>query len=214
SLDRPGLFRMQVRAMLRAASGRDLALMVPMVTAVNEFTQARALIDREIALGGERGQIMPERIDVGAMIEVPAILHDLDALLKQADFVSVGSNDLLQYLFAADRTNPLVARRYDALDRASVRAMKSIADTCARHEVPVTVCGEMGGNTLEAMALVALGFRSLSMAPSSIGPVKSMCLSVDAGRVRGVLDAALREDTGLSIRDRLRKFAETDSVEI
>ncbi|MEO1720299.1 MAG: phosphoenolpyruvate--protein phosphotransferase [Pseudomonadota bacterium] len=214
SLDRPGLFRMQVRAMLQAAAGRELTLMVPMITDVSELQSARTLIEREQELAKTRGHKIAEHVSVGAMIEVPAILHDLDAVLRRADFVSVGSNDLLQYLFAADRTNPLVSSRYDALNRAAVRALKGIAERCAAHGKPVTVCGEMGGNTIEAMALVALGYRSLSMAPAAIGPVKSMCLSVDSRRARDIVDKALSEDGGLSIRDRLRKFAETDSVEI
>ncbi|MEO1720646.1 MAG: phosphoenolpyruvate--protein phosphotransferase, partial [Pseudomonadota bacterium] len=214
ALDRPGLFRMQVRALLRASVGRDLRLMIPMITDISEFRRARALIDRERAVAVKRGQPVPERVLVGAMIEVPAILYSLDALLQEVDFVSVGSNDLLQYLFAADRTNPLVATRYDPLHVASLRVLKHIAETCVAKNVPVTLCGEMGGNTIEAMALLGVGFRTISMAPASVGPVKSMCLSVDVSRVRDEIDRALLSNETGSLRDRLRRFAETDSVEI
>ncbi|MEO0800023.1 MAG: phosphoenolpyruvate--protein phosphotransferase [Pseudomonadota bacterium] len=214
ALDRPGLFRMQVRALLRASVGRDLRLMIPMITEISEFRRARALIDRERAVAVKRGQPVPERVLVGAMIEVPAILYSLDALLHEVDFVSVGSNDLLQYLFAADRTNPLVATRYDPLHVASLRVLKHIAETCVAKNVPVTLCGEMGGNTIEAMALLGVGFRTISMAPASVGPVKSMCLSVDVSRVRDEIDRALLSNETGSLRDRLRRFAETDSVEI
>jgi len=214
ALDRPGLFRMQVRALLRASVGRDLRLMIPMITDISEFRRARALIDRERAVAVKRGQPVPERVLVGAMIEVPAILYSLDALLHEVDFISVGSNDLLQYLFAADRTNPLVATRYDPLHVASLRVLKHIAETCVAKNVPVTLCGEMGGNTIEAMALLGVGFRTISMAPASVGPVKSMCLSVDVSRVRDEIDRALLSNETGSLRDRLRRFAETDSVEI
>jgi len=214
ALDRPGLFRMQVRALLRAAAGRDLRVMIPMIATVEEFRCARRLIDRERELGQHRGERAPASVDVGAMIEVPALLFTLNEVLREADFVSVGSNDLLQYLFAADRSNPLVAGRYDALSLAPLRTLRMIATACARSNVPVSLCGEMGGGTLEAMALMGLGFRSLSMAPASIGPVKNMALSLDISRVTGILDEALAEGREASVRDRLRRFAETDSVEI
>ena len=157
---------------------------------------------------------MPTAIAVGAMIEVPSILFSLDELLGEVDFASVGSNDLLQYLFAADRTNPLVAGRYDPLSPASLRALKVIADTCNARNVPLTLCGEMGGGTVEAMALLGLGFRAISMAPASIGPIKNMVMSVNIARVRELIERELQHPTASSLRDRLRKFAETDSVEL
>ena len=115
------------------------------------------------------------------MIEVPSLLYELDALLPRVDFVSVGSNDLLQYFFAADRNNPRVAARYDALSAAAARALATIVEAARRHDRPLSLCGEMAGRPLEAMALIGLGYRSISMAPASIGPVKSMVLSLDAG---------------------------------
>ncbi len=126
------------------------------------------------------------------MIEVPSLLYELDALAAAVDFISVGSNDLLQYLFAADRNNPRVAARYDALSAAPLRALAVIADAARRHGRPLSLCGEMAGRPLEAMALIGLGYRSISMAPASIGPVKSMVLSLDAGALERWLAAQLR----------------------
>jgi phosphotransferase system enzyme I (PtsP) len=214
ALDRPGLFRMQIRAMLRAAAGRELRVMIPMVTHVSEIRQARVLIEHERALAAKRGQAGPISLKIGAMIEVPAILFALEAVLPEVDFVSVGSNDLLQYLFAADRTNPLVASRYDPLLPSSLRALRSIVRTCEAHQTPVTLCGEIGGGPIESMALIAIGFRSISMAPAAIGPVKSMCLSLDVSRVSGIVNDLLDSGATESLRKRLKKFAELDSVEI
>ncbi|MGF1650803.1 MAG: phosphoenolpyruvate--protein phosphotransferase [Hyphomicrobiaceae bacterium] len=214
ALDRPGLFRMQVRALLRAAAGRELRVMIPMITTVSEFRRAKSLIDHERSLASKRGQAQPERVLVGAMIEVPGLIYTLDELLPEVDFASVGSNDLLQYLLAADRTNPLVASRYDSLSLASLRALREIVRATQRHNVQLTLCGEIGGGTLEAMALLAIGFRKISMAPASIGPVKNMVLSLDIGRARDLVEKALDWGEADNVRDQLRRFAETDSVEI
>lgn len=213
SLDRPGLLRTQVRALLRAAAGGDLRLLLPMVTSVGEVDIARSLIDREIALLKRRGMQGPQRVLVGAMIEVPSILFELDALLPRVDFVSVGSNDLLQFLYAADRNNERVASRYDPLSVASLRALARIVDAAKRHGRHLTLCGEMAGRPLEAMALVALGFRSISMTPSSIGPIKTMVLSLDAGAAEKRLAQLLETGVG-NLRGELKRFAESNNVEI
>src|SRR5690606_8952744 len=118
----------------------------------------------------------PSKLRIGAMIEVPSLLYELDALMPHVDFVSVGSNDLLQFLFAADRSNAHVGHRYDPLSVSALRALRHVVRTGAVHGVPVTLCGEMAGRPLEAMALIGLGFRTISMAPASIGPVKTMIL--------------------------------------
>ena len=142
------------------------------------------------------------------MVEVPSLLWELDALCARADFLSVGSNDLLQYLFAADRENKRVAARFDALSAPALRALKSVADAGARTGTPVSLCGEMGGKTLEALALAAIGYRSLSMSPASIGPVKAMLLSTDLGEVRDFLMPLIEcADDREPLRDRLQKFA-------
>jgi phosphotransferase system enzyme I (PtsP) len=213
SLDRPGLLRTQVRALLRATAGLELRLLLPMVTAVGEVDMARALIDRELELLQRRGMIAPTRVLLGVMIEVPSLLYELDALIPRVDFLSVGSNDLLQYLFAADRNNARVATRYDPLSPAALRALGAIADAAKRHGRPLCLCGEMAGRPLEAMALIGLGYRAISMAPASIGPVKSMVLSLDAGAVEAVLAEGLRSGEG-SLRGRLKRFAETHGVEL
>ena len=150
SLDRPGLLRTQVRALLRATAGQELRLLLPMVSAVGEFDMARALIDRELDLLRRRGMSDPIKVLLGAMIEVPSLLYELDTLMPRVDFVSVGSNDLLQYLFAADRNNTRVAGRYDPLSAASLRALGAIAEAARRHNKPLSLCGEMAGRPLEA----------------------------------------------------------------
>ncbi|HEX6001113.1 MAG TPA: phosphoenolpyruvate--protein phosphotransferase [Hyphomicrobiaceae bacterium] len=213
SLDRPGLLRTQVRALLRAAAGRELRLLLPMVTVVAEVDVARALIEREVDLMRRRNIAGPASVLLGAMIEVPSLLFELDALLPRVDFVSVGSNDLMQYLFAADRNNTRVAARYDTLSASPLRALASIAEAARRHNRPLGLCGEMAGRPLEAMTLIGLGFRSISMAPASIGPVKSMILSLDAVALESWLRSNLRTRDG-SLRGDLKRFAEENSVEI
>ena len=155
----------------------------------------------------------PTRVLLGVMIEVPSLLYELDALLPRVDFVSVGSNDLLQYFFAADRNNPRVAARYDALSAAPLRALAGIAEAARRHARPLSLCGEMAGRPLEAMALIGLGYRGISMAPASVGPVKSMVLSLDAAELQRWLPEALRTAEG-SIRAQLKRYAEEHAVEI
>ena len=213
SLDRPGLFRTQVQALLRAAAGRELSIMIPMVSTVWEIEAAKGLIAREVELLEKRGVPRPVKLRLGAMIEVPSLLYELDALMPHVDFASVGSNDLLQFLFAADRANAEVGHRYDPLSVSALRALKQVVRAGARHGVPVTLCGEMAGRTLEAMALIGLGYRTISMAPASIGPVKSMILSLDAARVAGVVDELLETRSG-SIRSDLLEFARAEGVEL
>jgi phosphotransferase system enzyme I (PtsP) len=150
---------------------------------------------------------------LGVMIEVPSLLFELEALLPRVDFVSVGSNDLLQYFFAADRNNTRVSARYDALSAAPLRALAAIADAAAQHGRPLSLCGEMASRPLEAMALIGLGYRSISMAPASVGPVKSMILSLDAGELQCWLRAALPAAEG-NVRPQLKRYAEEHGVEI
>jgi phosphotransferase system enzyme I (PtsP) len=212
-LDRPGLLRTQVRALLRATAGLELRLLLPMVTAVGEVDMARAVVNRELDLLQRRTAAGPTRVLLGAMIEVPSLLYELDALMPRVDFVSVGSNDLLQYFFAADRNNPRVASRYDALSAAPLRALAAIADAARRHDRPLSLCGEMAGRPLEAMALIGLGYRSISMAPASVGPVKSTILSLDAGGLQRWLADVIRTAEG-SVRAQLKRYAEEHAVEV
>lgn len=213
SLDRPALFRSQVRAFMRAAAGQELHLMVPMVSAASEMDQIRVLIQKERARLRKQGHQGPKKLRLGAMLEVPSVLFELDQLLAKVDFISVGSNDLLQFLFAADRTNAHVANRYDSLSIAPLRALKMLLKACKKHSVPVTVCGEMAGRPIEAMVLIGLGFRSISMAPASIGPVKSMILGLDTRRISALLNELMRDGTG-SIRSKVERFARSEGIDI
>ncbi|HEX3405704.1 MAG TPA: phosphoenolpyruvate--protein phosphotransferase, partial [Caulobacteraceae bacterium] len=205
-LDRPAFLKMQLRALIGAARGRPLRIMFPLIASVDEFRAARAVVDKEVAWAQRRGRPPPSRLDVGAMIEAPALIWHLDALLPMTDFVSVGTNDLIQYLFAADRGNPRVADRYDPLSPPALRALKRIQEACVETGTPVSVCGEMAGRPLEAFALVALGFEGLSMPPAGIGPVKQMVLSCDREAARRGVDALLKATQG-SVRGELETLA-------
>ncbi len=205
-LDRPALLRMQIRALIRAARGRELRIMFPLVASVDEFRAARVFVDQEIAWAQRRGRPAPARLDVGAMIEAPSLLWHLDALLPMTDFVSVGTNDLMQYLFAADRGNPQVADRYDFLSPPALRALKTIQQACADTGTSVSICGEMAGRPLEAFVLTALGFDRLSMPPAGIGPVKQMVLSLDREAAKRGVEALLRSGAG-SIRGEIETLA-------
>ena len=205
-LDRPALLRLQLRALIAASQGRPLKIMFPLVASVDEFRAARALVDLEVAWALRRGRPEPARLDVGAMIEAPSVIWHLDALLPMTDFVSVGTNDLMQYLFAADRGNPRVSERYDFLSPPALRALEMIQKACAETGTPVSVCGEMAGRPLEAFALVALGFEALSMPPAGIGPVKQMVLSCDRAAARRGVQSLIRSTAG-SIRNEVETLA-------
>jgi phosphotransferase system enzyme I (PtsP) len=212
-LDRPALLRLQLRALIAAANGRELHVMFPLVASVEEFRAARSLVDLEIVWARKRGRPAPSLLRVGAMIEAPSLIWHLDALLPLTDFVSVGTNDLMQYMFAADRGNPRVADRYDPLSPPALRALKAIHDACVETGTPVSVCGEMAGRPLEAFALIALGFNRLSMPPSGIGPVKQMVLSCDREAAqRGVI--GLLAGAAGSVRNEVETLARKLSVAI
>ena len=212
-LDRPALLRQQLRALIWAAEGRELTLMFPLVATVDEFRTARSYVDRECAWAIRRGRPAPARLRVGVMIEAPSLIWHLDALLPAVDFVSVGTNDLMQYLFAADRGNPRVADRYDPLSPPALRVLKSIADGGAETGTPVSVCGELAGRPLEAFVLVALGYDRLSMPPAGIGPVKRMVLSLDREAARRGVTALLRSGGG-SVRGEIEALARKLNVAV
>ncbi len=212
-LDRPALLRTQVRALLRAAAGHELRLMIPMISTASEMDEVRALVEKERAIVKSKGHEAAKRVVIGAMIEVPCLLFELDALMKRVDFVSVGSNDLMQFMYAADRTNARVGSRYDALSPAPLKALKTLVKAAKKHDVPVTLCGEMAGNPIDALALIALGFRSLSMAPASIGPIKTMILSLHAGRATKLVEDLLKRSTR-NIREELESFAKSEGIEL
>ena len=214
-LDRPALLRIQLRALLHAAAGRDLRLMFPMVSAVEEFDSARKLVERELTHLRRHGHKLPDKVQIGVMVEVPALLFALDEMLERADFLSVGSNDLVQFMFAADRGNARVADRFDALSPPVLRALKSVADAGRAHDKPITLCGELASRPLEAMALIALGYRKLSVSAAAIGPVKAMVLGLDVGAAEKVLVPMLEvQKNGRSIRETLQAFAAETGVPV
>ena len=203
-LDRPALLRRQLRALLLAAGGRDLSVMFPMVATVAEFRAARALLRAEAA----RVRPAPARLSIGTMLEIPALMWQLDALLPEVDFISVGTNDLLQFLFAADRGTPGLAARYDLLSAPVLDLLAQLVEACARAGVPLSVCGEHAGRPLEALAMVGLGITSLSMPASGVLPVKAALAALDLPALRNLL-AALRRtrDGAASLREPIAAWA-------
>ncbi len=208
AIDRPGLLRVQFRALLKAAAGQTLKVKLPMITMVGEIDQAKALLDREIAARKKQGYELPSEIKLGAMIEVPSLLWQLDELMEKVDFVSVGSNDLFQFMAASDRTNSYLANRFNPLSRPFLRALRSIARAAEKHETPLQMCGEMAGDPLAAMALIGLGYRAISMSPVAVGPVKELVRSIDAVEVSKMINGVL-DDTigGITVQEALGDFA-------
>jgi phosphotransferase system enzyme I (PtsP) len=213
ALDRPAMLRQQVRALVRAANGRPLRVMFPMIAEVAEFVRARRILDMELSREKQRGGKLPELVMVGAMVEVPSLMWQLERLLHAVDFLSVGSNDLMQFLFATDRANPRIAERYDVLCPAVLSLLGQLSARCTAANVPLSLCGEMASRPLEAMALLGLGYRSLSMSPLSIGPVKTMIRSLDLLGLREYLETLLPLADN-SLRDKLRAFARDHDVAI
>lgn len=212
-LDRPALLRLQLRALLAAAAGRELRIMFPMIATVDEFRAARELVDVECDWARRRGRPLPRLLRVGAMIECPSVLWHLDALLPLTDFVSVGTNDLFQYMYAADRTNPLVSDRYDPLSPPALRALQAIQKACADTGTPASVCGELAGRPLEAFALIALGFTRLSAPAGGVGPVKRMILSADLTAARRGMAGLLGSSAG-SVRGEIESLARKLNVAV
>ena len=197
SLERSTLMKAQARALIEAAAGRTLNVMFPMVSEPWEYEEARALFEEQVAWAQDARKTMPRAIHYGAMLEVPSLAEQLDVLLPRVDFISIGTNDLTQFLFAADRADPRLAERYDWLSPSILRYLKRVVGQADAAGVPVRVCGEMGGRTLEALALVAIGVRALSITPAAVGPVKAMIRSLDLGaaekKVGRLLDVPKRD---------------------
>lgn len=206
TLDRPAVLRHQLRALLRAAEGRELRLMFPMIAEVAELAQARKILDLEIERERAAGRMLPESLKVGTMLEVPALAFQLDSLLPMVDFISIGSNDMTQFLYAVDRGNPRMAERYDTLAPAMLTFIRYVAAKCRAANVPLSVCGEMAGRPLEAMALLACGVRMLSVASPAIGPVKTMIRTLEVAPVKEYLDGLL-PSADRSLRGKLKSFA-------
>src|SRR5690606_20587168 len=211
----PGLLRTQLRALLRAAAEAEMKMMLPMVAEVAEIHAVRELRQKEVQHLAKFGHSLPRRLQFDAMMEGQALMWQLDELMAEVDFVSVGSNDLFQFSMAADRGNARVSDRFDMLGRPFLKILRDIVRAGERNQTPVTLCGEMAGRPLSAMALIGIGFRSVSMAATSIGPVKAMLLALDAEKLAAELDAALDDTRSrTSIRDLLTRFAADNGVPV
>ena len=213
SLDRSALMKAQARALLEAGGGRELYIMFPMVSEPWEFDEAKALVEAQKDWLTERRKPLPARIHYGAMLEVPALAEVLDLLLPKLDFLSIGTNDLTQFLFAADRAHPRLAERYDWLSPAILRFLARVVARGREYHVPIAVCGEMGGRTLEAMALVGLGIRRLSITPAAVGPIKAMIRSLDRAAAMALMEKLLAEPPA-DMRAALSTWADEQSVRI
>ncbi|PTQ12763.1 phosphoenolpyruvate--protein phosphotransferase [Sphingomonas oleivorans] len=213
ALERDALMKAQAGALIEAAGGRVLNVMFPMVSEPWEFEQAHALFEAQRARVAARGKTLPLAIRYGTMLEVPALAESLDLLLPKLDFLSVGTNDLTQFLFAADRAHPKLAERYDWLSPAILRFLSRVVRQAKTAEVPVGICGEMGGRTLEAMALIGLGVERLSITPAAVGAVKAMIRSLDAGALRARM-AEWLTNPPRDMRATLTEWAEENGVVI
>jgi phosphotransferase system enzyme I (PtsP) len=213
ALDRDGLMKAQARALLEAAAGRELNIMFPMVSEPWEFDAARAIVEQQRAWLAERRKLLPARIAYGAMLEVPALAETLDILLPKLDFLSIGTNDLTQFLFAADRAHPKLAERYDWLSPAILRFLRRIVREADAAGVPVGVCGEMGGRTLEAMALIGIGMERFSITPVAVGPIKAMIRSLDRAALAPAMEDLLARPPS-DMRAALTRWAEDNRISI
>ena len=196
---------MQLQALLRAAKGRPLTIMFPFVAQAGEFAAARDHLNRTIDHETRLGHVMPSKIEVGAMLETPSLAFAPRSFFEEADFISIGGNDLKQFFFAADRENERVRKRYDVLSASFLTFLRLIVSRCEESKTPLSFCGEDAGRPIEAVAFAAMGLRTLSMRPASIGPVKSLIRRVDLNEGRAVIERAiLRGDD--SVREALMEW--------
>ncbi|MFN3989726.1 MAG: phosphoenolpyruvate--protein phosphotransferase [Erythrobacter sp.] len=212
ALEREGLMKAQARSLLEAAAGRSLYVMFPMVSEPWEFDEAKAVFDEQLAFLRAKKRLLPERIHFGAMLEVPALAEVLDHLLPKLSFLSIGTNDLTQFLFAADRANPKLAERYDWLSPSIMRFLKRVMQASIGSGVDIGVCGEMGGRRLEALALLGIGYRRLSITPAAVGPIKELIRKVDLAEITAAMNGWL-SDAGCNLRHELALWAEERGIE-
>ena len=212
-MDRPAVLRTQFRAFIKGAKGRNLKIMLPLVTEVAEYDRARVLLEMEKARALRSGTPVPEKIELGVMLEVPALIWQLDTLLETVDFISVGTNDLMQYLHAADRGSDVMRNRYDTLSPAMLRVLKTIADQCKKAKVPLSICGEMAGLPLEAMVLIVLGYETLSVPAPAVEAIKIMIPTLDTQLLLPYLEQLMKSREH-SLRERLLSFARDHHINI
>ncbi len=213
ALERQGLLKVQARALLDAAAGRVLHVMFPMVSEPWEFDAAKEVFDAQVAFLRERRHALPAEIRYGVMLEVPALAEMLDILLPRLSFVSIGTNDLTQFLFAADRSDPRLAQRYDWLSPSILRFLQRVTQGTVGHRVRLGVCGEMGGRRLEALALLGIGIRRLSITPQAVGPIKELVRKVDLREISAAMKAWLAHPPR-DLRAELSRWAEEREIEV
>ncbi|MEM7516379.1 MAG: putative PEP-binding protein, partial [Planctomycetota bacterium] len=214
TIDREGLLRMQLRALIAAAAGRPLTILLPLVTQAAEFEQARGIIEKELQRTEKMGALLPESLEIGAMIEIPSAAWGARALARQADFLSIGGNDLAQFFFAADRESDIVSARYDYLSADFISFLKRTADEARAEETPLGYCGEQAADPLMALALLGIGIDRMSVAASAVLPLKEMIRHVDRGQLREAVDAALRKSGMVPLRQQMEEVARDLGVPI
>ena len=207
-LDKPGIMRMQLQALFRAANGGPLTVMFPFVAQFEEYRAARAEVDKTLLREKKLGHVVPSSIEVGAMLETPSLAFAPDKFFEEVEFLSIGGNDLKQFFFAADRENERVRKRYDTLNVSFLTFLEGIVARCAASNTPLSFCGEDAGRPVEALCFAAIGLRTLSMRPASIGPVKSLLRRCDLGEVRAVIEDA-RERGEMSVRASVMEYLRT-----
>ena len=212
SLEREGLLKAQARALLEAAAGRTLSVMFPMVSEPWEFDAGRQVFEDQLKFLRDRRKVVPETIEYGCMLEVPALADVLDLLAPKLSFISVGTNDLTQFLFAADRANPKLAERYDWLSPAILRYLARVSQSLIGQNVRLGVCGEMGGRRLEALALLGIGYRRLSITPAAVGPIKELVRKVDLGEIAEFMNRLLASPPP-NMRAELQQWANERDIE-
>ena len=213
ALEREGLLKVQARALLEAAAGRTLNVMFPMVSEPWEFDAAHEVFENQRRYLQGLKKPLPEAIRYGAMLEVPALAETLDLLAPKLSFLSIGTNDLTQFLFAADRSNPKLAERYDWLSVSIMRFLRRVQANLVGHSVDVTVCGEMGGRRLEALALLGIGIRRLSITPAAVGPIKELVRKVDLTDIEAAMTQWLSAPPP-NLRQTLVEWAEARGIDI
>ena len=189
-LDKPGIMRMQLQALLRAANGRPLTIMFPFVAQFEEYRAARVEMEKTLAREKVLGHALPSQLEIGAMLETPSLAFAPMKFFEEVEFLSIGGNDLKQFFFAADRENERVRRRYDTLNVSFLSFLEGIVERCARSGTPLSFCGEDAGRPIEALCLAAIGLRTLSMRPASVGPVKTLLMRCRLDDVRKVIHDA------------------------
>jgi phosphotransferase system enzyme I (PtsP) len=213
ALEREGLLKIQARALLEAAAGRHLNVMFPMVSEPWEFDAAKAVFDQQLAFRKRCRHSLPEAIRFGVMLEVPSLAETLDLLIPRVSFISVGTNDLTQFLFAADRANPKLAERYDWLSPAILRFLRRVVASTVGQPVQLGICGEMGGRRLEALALLGIGIKRLSITPAAVGPIKELVRKVDMAEIGEAMAGWLAVPPP-NMRETLQAWAAERSIEV